>query len=103
MISNQTGHGTIYVDLECGAQFGIEFACSMLHYPPCGNGWNSSREPAHWEAEDFEPTALVFVHPDGYQTTLQAQPGSLLYLFLRALLEKQTSQDLTGVVGEYEL
>ena len=102
MTTNQTGHGTIYIDMECGTQFGIEFTCSILRCPPCGNGWVTPQEPAHWEAEEFEPTALIFQHPDGIQTTLPAPRGSLLHTFLTGILERETTQDLTEQVEEYD-
>lgn len=103
MTTQQTGHGTVYVDLACGAQFGIEFDCLMLHYPCCGDGWVTPGEPAHWEADEFEPTALIFEHPDGSKTALPAPRGSLLHVFLKGILERETTETLTELVEEYEL
>ncbi len=103
MISNQTGHGAIYVDLECGAQFGIEFDCTLDYCSASGDGWNEPREPAHWEPEGFEPTALLIQHPDGDETALQAPQGSLLHLFLEGLLALQDYRQLYNSVEEYEL
>lgn len=103
MISNQTGHGIIYVDLECGAQFGIEFDCTLDYCSASGDDWISPYEPAHWEIEDFQPAALLIQHPDGDETTLQAPLGSLLYTYLESLLNQQDYQQLYDSVEEYGL
>ena len=82
---------TIGVDLESGGR--VEFDC-LVTLDWCraeGDGWNSPRIPAHYEADGVEVVGVTWYHPDGSDSTFECQPKSILAILSEAFIERHVA------------
>ena len=77
----------------------VEIFCEIdvIFRPADGDGWNSPRVPAHWEADgELHVTSVIFYHWDDTWTEISIGEGSILDYLFRSLLPTDFEDHLIG-------